>query len=103
MTPYIYNKKSGKYMLYVDRAESGMGTQNLRDETLEELRERVGVTLGEDEVLLDGDTQVFDVPSGEVRWRVPAPLTPAYKRELDGLAERVAALEAGDKAKEGVR
>jgi len=92
MTPYIYNKKSGEYIPYVE-VEAGATSQNLRDETIDEFRERVGWVEREDEVLLDADTQVFDVPNGEVRWRVPAPLTPAYKWELDALTERVAQLE----------
>jgi|GEM_PF-1798096 len=93
MTPYIYNKRSGEYIPYVE-VEAGATSQNLRDETIDEFAERVGWADKEDEFLLDADTQVFDVPNGEVRWRVPAPLTPAYKCELDELEKRVAALEA---------
>jgi len=94
MRPCIYNKKTGVYTLYVDRAESGMGTQDLRDETIDELRERVGVTLAEDEVLLDGDRQIFDVTTGEVKWLLPATPTPGQQMDLDALAEKVSAQEA---------
>jgi len=97
MTPYIYNKKSSEYIPYVEieagPSSQGAMTHSLREESIDEFKERVGWVDKEDEVLLDGDTQVFDVPNDEVRWLVPAPPTPAHQFDLDELEKRVAALE----------
>jgi len=91
MTPCIYNIKTGVYRLYQPIA-GGVGTQN-------------EVPLGEDEVLLDADNEIYDSSSGGLKpiFKTTAIVVRDLELTVRKLAERVAVLEAGGKAKEGER
>jgi len=92
MIPAIYNKKTGVFDPYIDKSESGVGSQNLREESIEDLRRRVAGELGPDELLVDGELQIYDKVTGEL---LPPPLPSCILLERIAFLEtRVAALES---------
>jgi len=89
MTPYTYNRRTGEYAPFVAASRQGVGAEVFGEsspdwgkaQTIEQLRERVGESLGPDVVLVDG--------ARELRTEHEQ-----LHAQVQALAERVAALEA---------